>query len=309
MYFSNCMFVCRFLEPARLPEFKGSLLRGMLGSSLRKASCALSRGDCPTCLLASRCVYSLAFEVPRGHGGGPTPPHPYLLEPPPAAQTDYVVGEELAAGLTLFGEMTRNLPYFIYAFERMGEDGIGASRERGLARFSLERVTCDGANVYDAGSKIMSALPEPHRLEVPLAAPQGQVSRLTLQLRTPLRIKHRNSFARELPFHLLVRAMLRRISSMTSHFGDGEPRLDYSGLVRRAKDVAVIEDATSWKDWTRFSSRQKQSMQFGGLVGTVVYEGDFGEYLPLLEACTVLHVGKQSVFGLGRIECSLEPLP
>ncbi len=302
MDYSGYTFVCRFEDTARLPRFKGSLLRGMLGMSLRKAACALTRGECSGCLLASRCVYSLAFEATRPQGKGPTPPHPYLLDPPLDDRTDYAPGEEFSLGLTLFGGMVANLPYFIYAFECMGHEGLGGDKERGRARFTVRSVSNGAGPIYDSEHKVLERQAPARRLDVGHGSPGSAPSRLTLRLLTPLRIKNRNSFAAELPFHLLVRGMLRRIATMFTHFGGGEPALDYPGLVRRAYDVAVVEDATRWKDWTRYSSRQKQAMQFGGLVGSVTYAGDLGEYLPLLEACKVLHVGKQSVFGLGRID-------
>ncbi len=40
----------------------------------------------------------------------------------------------------------------------------------------------------------------------------------------------------------------------------------------------------------------------GGMVGTVTFEGEIGEYLPLIEFCSKVHLGKQTVFGLGKIK-------
>jgi CRISPR/Cas system endoribonuclease Cas6 (RAMP superfamily) len=43
-------------------------------------------------------------------------------------------------------------------------------------------------------------------------------------------------------------------------------------------------------------------MALGGLVGTITYRGPIGEYLGLLELARHLHLGKQTTFGLGRID-------
>jgi len=40
----------------------------------------------------------------------------------------------------------------------------------------------------------------------------------------------------DLPFDVLTRAMLRRVSSLCQYHGEGEPELDYRGLVARAKE-------------------------------------------------------------------------
>lgn len=309
MLFSRHIFSCNFKTAATLPAFKGSIIRGMLGWALRQTACALRRNDCTTCLLLSRCVYAKAFETiaPQYHHSKKTPPHPYVLEPPLSETREYQADDSFEVALLLFGEMTEYLPYFIYAFEQMGEAGLGSSREQGPAPFTLIRVSCEGDTIYDQASKTLRPLRQPISLHLPPPPTGAECSRLRVSFVTPLRIKHLNTFARELPFHVLVRAMLRRISSMFAQYGDGEPKLDYPGLVQRAQDVSIHSEHLRWKDWTRYSARQQQAMQFGGLVGEIVYEGCLAEYLPLFELCTVLHVGKQSVFGLGQMDYTQEP--
>ena len=119
---------------------------------------------------------------------------------------------------------------------------------------------------------------------------------------TPLRLKYENRLKADLPFHVMARAMLRRVSSLFNSYGAGEPNLDYSGLVKRAEEIRIVEDNLRWYDWRRFSFRQEQSMLMGGVVGSVTYEGKMGEYMPLIDFCSEVHLGKQTTFGLGKIE-------
>jgi hypothetical protein len=58
-------------------------------------------------------------------------------------------------------------------------------------------------------------------------------------------------------------------------------------------------------DWERYSSRQEQRMNLGGLVGRVRYAGALGPFRGLLAAGEALHAGKASVFGHGQMR--LEP--
>ncbi|MBW1746401.1 MAG: CRISPR system precrRNA processing endoribonuclease RAMP protein Cas6, partial [Deltaproteobacteria bacterium] len=44
------------------------------------------------------------------------------------------------------------------------------------------------------------------------------------------------------------------------------------------------------------------SMLMGGMTGSVIFEGKIGEYLPLIEFCSKVHLGKQTSFGLGKIK-------
>lgn len=94
---------------------------------------------------------------------------------------------------------------------------------------------------------------------------QGQAGMCTVKitLNTPLRLKYRSRLEPDLPFHVLIRAGLRRLSSLLTYHGSGEPQLDYKGLVHRAMDVQVMESSIRWFDWRRYSNRQEQAMFMG----------------------------------------------
>jgi CRISPR/Cas system endoribonuclease Cas6 (RAMP superfamily) len=94
--------------------------------------------------------------------------------------------------------------------------------------------------------------------------------------------------------------MLRRIFSLLHEYGDGEPELDYKGLVDRAGMVRAISSSIKWYDWKRYSSKQDIKMLMGGIVGFVIYQGFVDEFLPLFEFCEIVHIGKQTSFGLGK---------
>ena len=71
-------------------------------------------------------------------------------------------------------------------------------------------------------------------------------------------------------------------------------------LIQAAASVGVRESRLRWRDWRRFSTRQKAEMKLGGLVGEVTYEGELAPFLPFLRAGELTHVGKGTSFGLGR---------
>ncbi|MCI5167907.1 MAG: CRISPR system precrRNA processing endoribonuclease RAMP protein Cas6, partial [Candidatus Electrothrix sp. GM3_4] len=58
-----------------------------------------------------------------------------------------------------------------------------------------------------------------------------------------------------------------------------------------------------WRELPRFSGRQQQWMKFGGLLGSVSWQGrveDFRPFLPYLAIGEWIHVGGKSSFGLGK---------
>ena len=311
MLFGKYKFMCRFESNANLPYFKGSTFRGLFGHALKKVVCALKRQECSQCLLKQRCVYALVFETsaclefPKNSKINALP-HPFVIEPPLTNETNFPEGSAFDFNLLLFGEVNRSLPYFIYAIDRMGNIGIGKKIDGKRGRFSLREVKFGRKTIYSALDQKLNAsdMAQPLSLAEIKKQTNGK-SRLKIILETPLRIKFENRLKADLPFHVLVRAMLRRCASLLDCYGDGEPALDYRGLVKRADEMSVVEADLKWFDWKRYSHRQDKSMLMGGMTGSVIYGGDVGEFIPLIDFCAEVHVGKQTAFGLGKIRSEL----
>jgi hypothetical protein len=305
MRFGKYLFRNVLRDEAILPPYKGSTFRGAFGGALKRVVCALKREECRGCLLASRCIYARTFELVQDNSRQKkrlaAAPHPYVIEPPLFGATHFQPGETFDFTLLLFGEANDFLPYFVYAFESMGETGIGKKIGDRRARFVLTSVEQDGETIYEKGTGKL--LPTATKT-LSLASPEedAQDCSITLKLLTPLRLKFDNRLQAQLPFHLLVRAALRRVSSLFEYYGAGEPLLDYRGLVKEAETVAVERSSLRWYDWERYSNRQDQAMLMGGMIGDITYRGAVNRHLPLLELARELHIGKQTSFGLGMFD-------
>jgi len=364
MLYSRLTFTSELNAEAILPPFKGSTFRGAFGTALKRVVCALERQDCQSCLLGNRCVYSFFFErkesCTKGGKDIPSPPHPFVIEPPMTTQEHFNSGDSFNFNLILFGRANDYLPYCIYAFDQMGRIGIGRHINGKRAGFVLKTVSAHGKTIYSSQDQRLIRddftsvlkLPDwqeqkqqeqgsdgqgaheqgPHEQEPPGREPpggephgenphgenlHGEVKRLTIHLITPLRIKYENHLKADLPFHVLIRAALRRISSLFACYGEeheeheehgGQPALDYTGIVTRAmdQDIQIQESDLHWFDWERYSNRQEVKMLMGGMVGSISYTGNLGEFLPLLRLCEEVHLGKQSTFGLGQIAVEVE---
>ena len=127
-------------------------------------------------------------------------------------------------------------------------------------------------------------------------------SKITILLLTPLRLRFDGHITDNLEFHVLIRNLLRRISSL-SYFHCGEKfQVDFKGLIEKAKAVNQIKSDIHWYDWKRYSTRQEEWMSLGGVTGTVSYEGDISDFMLLLRLGEYAHVGKGTSFGLGKYE-------
>jgi hypothetical protein len=308
MLYGKYLFSSVFEDDAILPPYKGSTFRGVFGIALKKVVCALRKQDCKDCLLREKCVYSFVFETPvirdEGHKRIAAPPHPYVIEPPDNDRIHFQKEEPFDFALILFGRANEFLPYFIYAFEQMGELGIGKKIDGKRAGFSLRRVTSDDEIIYSGETRSISAgnFVNALLIEDCVRYDLAPVSRVDISLKTPLRLKFQNRLEVNIPFHVLTRAMLRRASSLHNYYGNEDPPFDYRGIVDRAKTVEIADSSLRWFDWERYSNKQDQSMFMGGILGEVSYSGDLTEFLPLLRFCEKVHIGKQTSFGLGKIE-------
>lgn len=294
-------FSCRFESDAVLPAFKGSTLRGALGHSLKQTTCALKRQDCGNCMLAASCGYAFLFEMQTDNEI--RRPHPYVIEPPLEDWRYRDKGTSLEFSIILFGKANDYLPHIVYAIREMGQIGLG-KKNTAEGKFRLESVRHEKQIIY-SGTTLTAPAAIPEITLEP--EPDTPLTKIHLACHTPIRLKFANQLQGGLPFHLLIRTALRRISTLETAYGNGEPPLDYSGMVKRAMAVRQQSSSCRWVEIERYSSRQKTAMYIGGVQGTAQYQGENLEvFLPLLRYCEKVHMGKQTSFGLGRIEVTAE---
>ncbi len=313
MLYGEYTFLCQFDQGAVLPAYKGSTFRGVFGTALKRVVCALKQQTCSSCLLRERCIYTNIFETslnvpPSGAVPVSSPPHPFVIEPPQEERTTYEPGDIFACTLLLFGEAVPNLPYFIYAIHEMAEMGIGKRINGRRGRFHLETVSAGEKLVYSKNDATIRQ--EGTFKDIPFDALYRQDTTpfrdVEITMETPLRLKRHNRFSGRLTYDVLIRAVLRRISSLFATHGEGDPPLDYTGLVNKSKQVAMLESRVRWFDWTRYSGRQDRRMNMGGMIGSVRYQDVPAEFLPLLELGARFHLGKATSFGLGKVKVNTQ---
>ena len=117
-----------------------------------------------------------------------------------------------------------------------------------------------------------------------------------------MRLRYEGKITDNLEFHVLIRNLLRRISSLM-YFHCGESLdCDFKVLIENATEVKIQSSELRWHDWERYSARQNQRMTLGGLVGKITYSGNFNEFMPFIKLGEYVHVGKGTTFGLGMYE-------
>ena len=302
-------------EGLNLPPYKGSTLRGGFGGAFQKLVCSQRDKTCKVCLLHGNCPYAYVFETAPHLGAEAlrnyeNVPRPFVLEPPLEKKTVYAPGESLRFNLLLFGKAVDYLAYFILVFRELGETGIGKGRKKyGLKEVAAVSPVDGRREVIFHGAELLVRNVDLSFKGADIAGMyrfmeefgSGEQGRVTVGYQTMTRIKYKDSFAGRIEFHMLVRNLLRRLSSLAYFHHGWELELDFVRLIELAGGVRIVEDNTRWVDWERFSSRQDAKINMGGVVGQVVYEGDLEKFKPLLKLAELVHVGKGVVFGMGKV--------
>ncbi|MDO4776203.1 MAG: CRISPR system precrRNA processing endoribonuclease RAMP protein Cas6 [Cardiobacteriaceae bacterium] len=280
----------------RAPVYAGSALRGAFGHALRRASVPRAHKIVPELLASS--PYAQLFEpAPRpdiGLANPATIPPPYLIEPVAFGESrDYLPGSRYQFDMVLLGQARHYLPLISYAWQQAfrGRDGI-AHGQGELADIAIERDN-HWYSIYD-GERV-----EEHANTIRL--PSETPNTLTLHLRTPLRLQQNGTAlgTHRIDAQTLLTHMLRRLSLVCQLHFNLTPQADFAALKARAAEVESHHDL-HWHDWTRYSNRQKQSMQLGGLMGHWHLANLTPEHSRALQIGQWLHLGKNTTFGLGR---------
>lgn len=329
-------------EHISLPVYKGSAFRGGFGYAFKRIVCVIKERECLACLLRQKCIYSYIFETPPPEDTEmlrlyPKVPHPFVIEHPTTEKQTFEPDEEFAFHLILIGHAIDYLPYFIYTFTELGKQGIGQGRGK-YELIHVEGIGLENESVQIYNNKdqtltnhypIIQAhqidinLLEAHNKVIPQSNPNYQegtkggvkktsqhnisqkdnyANKIAISILTPLRLRFDGHITDKIEFHILIRNLLRRISSLSYFHCNERLDIDFKGFIEKAGAVKLIKSDIHWFDWKRYSTRQKGWMSLGGVTGVVSYEGDLTEFMPLLKLGEYVHVGKGTSFGLGKYE-------
>jgi len=297
-------FNCQVLALLRFNDYSGSMLRGAFGRALRKLSCVTKMDNCKACLLYQQCAYPKIFETPAPTNSDlqhfSAIPNPFIVEPPPMGEKRLQKGEEFNFGLVLIGQAIPHLPLIIYAWQKALQQGLGKDH----AKVALQTVIFEPDQISEQviyNSQQGELLPQP-QFDRPLLKP---VERLSLRILTPLRIQQRGQvLSHTMQGRDFLMALVRRYYLLHEFHGENYQAPDFSALAQQAENIQC-KTQFHWYEWQRYSSRQKQKMVFGGVLGELELAGDLNVFLPMLALGQWLHVGNKTTFGMGRYQIDL----
>ncbi len=302
--------------PLQLPPYAGSMLRGAFGHALLALSPLLHQDGQP-CALHASCPYCQLFAAPPlpGHSLQKFShmPQPYVIEPPTEGAQSLATGQRFGFGLVLIGKALALRTIVEQAWQRALRTGLGASRAP-CTLLEIQNGKClhPLPDKREQLSNKQSLTTVPDLLPRPLGEGRGAGMPTTamLHFHTPLRLQVQGKPARasQLTARDLLIALARRHQLLRDvHLGAAAPQYDFKTLVRQAEAIKLQADGLRWFDWGRYSQRQQQEMQLGGLLGAVKLHGDLTPFADLLHLGQWLHVGKNATMGLGGYRLMAQP--
>ena len=260
-------FTLNVETPIELEAQQGSAFRGMLFNGLRGPRNNPALGfctqrhlkTCAECPLVAVCpVASLVATLNPQADRGRDVPRPYAIVPPPSGKTHYETGEQLAFGLTLFGNALNLFPYVVMALRQAGPGGLGKRLPRAEAkgrylrgRFvvqsaqAINLLTGEVQDILEADNPMVQRpeLPVTHRQILDMSqqflnskighaanghshrstyqsAPQDGSIELTLRFKTPARIVSQKQLLKEPLFSPIFHRLLNRLIDLSREFGN-----------------------------------------------------------------------------------------
>lgn len=329
LQFGLCRVSLTALQDTSLPpdEHLGPLLHDQFGAALKHTVCPFPNGPCQERCLVPRggCVYTRLFEttresVPPTSWQGQNLYRPFALEPPLHQPRRFAAGDMLTFNLVLVGEALPLFPFFVAALEGMARFGFGLNAWEERAPWQVTRIcriegsgAADGETLYVAGQPDAPSLLQPKAWDTLVAeSDRMRVDQVTLEIVTPLRLEglllprpdEGEEKRYEVDMSVLGRALLRRLCGLSELWCHSPLPLDHRALLDYWCRSVSGHAEYAWPErWKRHSVRQNADLGFTGWCGRLILEGDLSDLRVFLTLGEHLHLGKQTVLGLGKYLC------
>jgi hypothetical protein len=139
------------------------------------------------------------------------------------------------------------------------------------------------------------------RVSVALDAPPNPIGKLGIRFLTPTELKSGARIVERPEFAILFARARDRVSTLRAAYGPGPLEIDFAGMAERAGRVRMTLCETRHTRVERHSKGTGQRHPMGGFTGRAEYEGELGEFLPILRAAQWTGVGRQTVWGNGAL--------
>ena len=297
--YQKVIFEIEFKEEIYFSVYPIFLFRSLLGKELRNLSCLFRSRKCINCDLKYQCAYSKLFEtpIPKNNDflkGRNFAPHPIILF------TDAKYKEKnkkINLEVMLIGDDINYLPYIFYSFQKAGELGI----ERDRVKYQIKNVFIEnGKSILENNSQINMDF-KVNKWKLELNNNIVEKNKKIINFVTPLRLKINGNLSNDFKYEDVLKSAFRRVRILEEMYGSvSDISSEFGNILNKTE-----KNNLHWIDLYHHSSRQKKGMKLGGVVGSMIVDGDFSGFeISLLKFIELFNIGKNISFGLGKVEIS-----
>lgn len=290
-----------FPETCILPMYKVSAIRGGLGQMLLAQNC-IHGGDCHECGFVSSCIVKNIMYAP------------FKIKPPSVTKDEsmgyvidctdtrerYKAGDSLLVRFTLFGDTISYIMPVIYALTTLGCLGLGKDR----AKFQITEIKNRYQKFILRGGTInlKNVLVETIGQYVDERMNYGSVgeSPVKVNLLSPCTVKYQGKFLEEFNEHSLVVSMLQKLYHYQLYEGNDAEK----GYWNEEEFPVICMQQMRKVTIPRYSTTQEKKMYLKGIQGELELAECSERMQRLLYATEILHLGKNTRFGFGKIKVS-----
>lgn len=288
-------------------DLPGAVVRGAIGNALRLHGCP-NRGEgeepCPP---GSGCAYCLLFETtPAKTAAGWTStqrraPHPWVIR---GSEAMWAAG---VFEIRLFGEATRLWAPLVGGLRLACERGLGESRRstrlasvRGLTVAELASPSFGTTEIAAIDGSGIEPVEAGHVVDRMVSGCEG-ADAVAVRALSPLRLPRREVYLERPDAAAIAASGLRRVAAMASLSDPALVLPPPRATLALLQEARVIRDSWTWRDASRYSTRQERYQLMGGALGEVVLTEVRGPGLDALALSALVGVGKATNFGLGAM--------
>lgn len=297
MVFSELQFIklratFRAEESGRLPPFLGSMIRGILGHSMRNLVCIAPNVPCHLCEHAPGCDYATYFNPPGNVAGSVKP---YVVHVPIRDKVNWYAGELITFDITFFGHATTATDYYLTGILGMEEYGWGARR----LKFSLQEIVNvnDQTLVWSGGETWYH-----HLKSFSINETGRETNSVLVRFTSPTRILVRRKLLQRLSFEHIIRSIMTRIELLLHGFADVVLEWNEEAMLADAREVITVEEEWEFVDFKRYSRTYNRQLSLPSIMGHARFEGDITPFTSLLEIGQLLQIGKNTTHGFGHYD-------
>lgn len=295
-------FVIKMREACTLPRAKASMLRGGIGDMLLKKYC-LKNGACEDCsyhedCLVQKIMYSSFSKAPSFMEKNASLGYIVYCDDYGEA---YNQNDEISFDLILFGHEVAYIGVLTDAVTSLAEIGLSDWHHKFKVLQILGRT---GHDIRGSDGDLDPEECEPrllddyieHRLQ--RFENTDSSSRLKVELKNETTLKDMKRQLTEFELEPFLRALLLRINLMREYQQGTSEGVE---LWESPDPIPIlVSQQARPMSVPRYSGRKQQKMYLNGIKGQMTVKNVSNDWLRLLLAGEILHVGKNTSFGFGK---------